>query len=365
MKLDKDFSVIDYDDLQSKVMDWLRFPLMVAICFIHIDHQLFISMNPSTATYSVYFLISQILAKLAVPLFFIISGYYFFYNKNGKKTLLNKEIYISKLRKRVHTLLIPYLFWNALLLCLYLANLYYENHTLLSPLQILKEFVSHKGSSMPVAFQFWFIRDLMFLSIISPILYFTIRKGKLVTILLLSIFWIFQIDLKVLDNVSLFYFSLGAFFSINGRNIIKDVMRLPNLFLYIVVIELLLMDWFANCPPTNTVHTAVNEVYLHHTFILFGVISVLKLVAWCFKTGKLQNVNKRLSNASFFLFAIHPLLLVNIFNRLPLKFLPHNDFTFLLVYLLSVPAVSICAVWLYNLLKKYFPNFTSIITGGR
>ena len=63
--------------------------------------------------------ISQGLARIAVPLFFTISGYLFFLNLNGT---LNE--FKEKYRTRTKTLLIPYLFWSAsaLLLCLTTAK---------------------------------------------------------------------------------------------------------------------------------------------------------------------------------------------------------------------------------------------------
>lgn len=47
------------------------------------------------------------IASAAVPLFFAISGYMFFWGINS----FNKDTYIKKLKKRIQSLLVPYLFW--------------------------------------------------------------------------------------------------------------------------------------------------------------------------------------------------------------------------------------------------------------
>lgn len=73
------------EQLQSKVISFLRFPLIVAVVFIHSQpHEVIIggislvdSNNLNTYTY-VNFLISGVIARVAVPLFFFISGFLFF-----------------------------------------------------------------------------------------------------------------------------------------------------------------------------------------------------------------------------------------------------------------------------------------------
>lgn len=73
------------DELLSKTISYLRFPLTVGIVFIHfslhegleihgIKHGLD---NPEWFFFIVYF-ISQVLARIGVPLFFVISGFLFF-----------------------------------------------------------------------------------------------------------------------------------------------------------------------------------------------------------------------------------------------------------------------------------------------
>ncbi|MDE6697091.1 MAG: acyltransferase family protein, partial [Muribaculaceae bacterium] len=109
-------SRLDYTDLQSKVIDFLRFPLIVGVLFIHnsgVKEIVQQNRNLSTATNVVNLIVdlfSNTLAAVAVPIFFFISGFLFFYKSEN----FTFEIYKTKLVKRVKTLLIPYLFWNLL-----------------------------------------------------------------------------------------------------------------------------------------------------------------------------------------------------------------------------------------------------------
>ena len=110
------------DELQSKTIAFLRFPLIVGAVLIHCYYkELPIGgvKVPVMDEYPIYKLIadlfSQVLARTAVPLFFLISGYLFFY-----KSSFSWPMYGSKLRKRAQTLLLPYLFWNGALVGLHL-----------------------------------------------------------------------------------------------------------------------------------------------------------------------------------------------------------------------------------------------------
>lgn len=72
--------------LQSQTIDWLRFPLAVAVVFIHsfgIKEYTLPSLNISSLTgMDVYNLIricfSNVLTHVAVPTFYLISGFLFF-----------------------------------------------------------------------------------------------------------------------------------------------------------------------------------------------------------------------------------------------------------------------------------------------
>lgn len=65
------------DSLQSRTVEWLRYPLMVFIVIVHTDTTLLNSM-PHAGISSVLYYILRTIIRLAVPMFFIISGYWFF-----------------------------------------------------------------------------------------------------------------------------------------------------------------------------------------------------------------------------------------------------------------------------------------------
>ena len=109
MRLDNQTEI----SILSKTMTYLRFPLIIAVVFIHTQLGETIINGESVAEESkfiihdiLFHIITNELARIAVPLFFFISGFLFFY-KTDSFTL---EKYKNKLKKRFRTLLIPYFF---------------------------------------------------------------------------------------------------------------------------------------------------------------------------------------------------------------------------------------------------------------
>lgn len=106
---------------QSRILSAIRFPLACMVVMIHckinesqwvLPQWTNITGEEFSSALQIFF--SNILGGIAVPTFYLISGYFFFY----RTEYFTKNVYIEKLKKRVHTLLIPYLSWNILTILL-------------------------------------------------------------------------------------------------------------------------------------------------------------------------------------------------------------------------------------------------------
>ena len=106
-------------------------------------------------------------ARVAVPFFAMISGFFLF------SRVQKSNDYLNTLKKRMTTLLLPYLI-GALFVFLSSAILdsilWPEKSPSLDLYKAIKLIRAH-----PVAFQFWFLRDLIILTIVSPAI-FSIKK---------------------------------------------------------------------------------------------------------------------------------------------------------------------------------------------
>lgn len=351
-------------ELQSKTIDFLRFPLIVGVVFIHAQFTevVFNGVNiVDVGSFPVYNdvaeLFSGILARTAVPLFFLFSGLLFFYH--GDFTWSG---YVGKLRKRVKTLLIPYLFWNILVIFLFflaqmlLPSLMSGGHKLIQSYTFsdwILAFWNGEEGRFPICYQFWFIRDLMVAVCISPLIYVLVKYIPWLYLSVLGGLWVFDVVPSVpgFSISCLFFFSLGAWFGVKRHNLV--ILFRPFLIPVTILYPLLCVAelWKGN-------------LILHQINILVGMVLLIALCARMIDAGRWKT-NGFLSSASFFIFAYHAMPL-SLLGKLLIKwFPPQSDWQLIGFYFLRPFIILVIGLLLYYLLNKYIPAFTRIITGNR
>lgn len=97
----------------SRLSNAIKVPMIILVIFVHEN------LNLERDGY--LGLLLAAMANVSVPVFFLISGYYFF-----KGEELGKDVYLSKLKKRIRTLLLPYLLWNLLPMLNIVAGNFYS-----------------------------------------------------------------------------------------------------------------------------------------------------------------------------------------------------------------------------------------------
>ena len=117
-------------DFQFKVFDWLRFPLIVGVVFIHcfgkpfdFDAVDFAHLSAMDCYNLFRVAVSRVLTHVCVPVFYLISGYLFFIRLEK----WDYKVYLDKLKKRCKSLLMPFLIWNSLAIVLSLIGIYRHN----------------------------------------------------------------------------------------------------------------------------------------------------------------------------------------------------------------------------------------------
>jgi len=372
-------------DLQSAVIDFLRFPLIIGVLLLH-NYPTMVGVATKQIGNNALFpvsticreLFSQTLGRLSVPTFFFISGFLFFLHIDK----FTGAVYVKKLKNRTKTLLIPYLFWNLLSLAAFYAV--YHAPILSSYFSDTQEYTWHyllqalwalpndgiEVAKYPIAYQFWFIRDLMVMVILTPVVYFLVKKFRLYAVGILGILWFFGwwqlyfpwLAGQGLNIKALFFFTAGAWFSINKRNFVDDADKIAKwafmLYPPIAIADVLTKLYIPNgqyvCPSL-----------INNSGILIGIVASFALAAYLLKTGK-AHVSTFLASASFFVFAVHePLFLSRLRTRVFVIFRPESDGSLTAVYFLLVIVVTVVTLGLYWLLQRYLPKFTGVITGGR
>ncbi len=84
--------MLDYTKLQSETFNFLRFILAVLVVFIHVPHPEY----TSGFSWYAYVFFSQGIARVAVPVFFLISGYLFC---SGLEQQWDWSLWRSKIKK--------------------------------------------------------------------------------------------------------------------------------------------------------------------------------------------------------------------------------------------------------------------------
>lgn len=362
--------IIDSKQLQSKVISFLRFPLIVGVVLIHtqIDTINGIEGNlntphPFNGAFPLYestlYLCAHILAHIAVPLFFMFSGFLFFYKANG----FTIQTYVEKLKKRIRTLLIPFLFWNILFIVVYnVSGILFPGTTelFIGKGYTIKDWLMtlyNYNDGMPVSYQFWFIRDLIIVVLFTPAIYWLTKKLNIFLLLLLGILWLmgwwFNITGFRID--AFFFFTLGAYFSITKKNFV-ELVKSRTILLGILYLIFVTITFYAKSYEW--------VVYVKRMSILFGVAFAIALSAVYIEKGKWK-VNALLVESSFFIYAYHVIALP-IIQRILLFIIPcTTDIRATFLYFLWATTVIIVGVVLYYFLKKWLPRITSFATGGR
>ena len=95
------------DALFWKKKEFISFLLSILVFFIHSDFTQDVVSDSliSVVNSKVFYFFSESITRFAVPMFFMMSGITFFKNYDNKK-------YLTKIKARIFTLVIPYLLWN-------------------------------------------------------------------------------------------------------------------------------------------------------------------------------------------------------------------------------------------------------------
>lgn len=318
------------EEVLSKTIDFLRFPLIVGVVYLHVFFEnptilgeLAYSMAPGNICYYICQLVSQVFGRLSVPLFFFISGFLFFY-----RTELLWQDYFKKIKNRVYSLFIPYVCWHLFWFIL---------STLLN-----KHFnINH----------FWFIRDLMIIALFSPLVKLLVTKLRWMILVLAFIVWFF--NLFDYGTTTFFFFTLGAYFSINKLNVVT-LCRKFFTFTIISYSLLALTDLFTKEYLWN--------VYVHSLGIFAGIFFVINITSFYIERGKVSSV-KFLASSTFFVYSAHEPLSYFFRKFIVSIFQPTMQWQVLGLYFIIPVLLISFLLAIYYLLNKYFPRLKMLFVG--
>lgn len=343
----------------SKAIALLRFPLIVGVVLIHsstttvaLSEGEILGGSSGYLNLFIQYLFSEVLARVSVPLFFLFSGYLLFGNKD-----LTVELVKHKWIKRFQTLFIPYIIWNIIILIIQifgqttpgLNNFFSGNKWNVQTMGFIDYADAVLGfSNGPINYPLWFIRDLMLLVLLSPLLHLLLTKSKGLLLALIAPFWLGLLTIDIfISNEALLFFSAGLFLA-QIKPINYGSSKLPAILLSI----------YLPCALTHAslMATGTHLILLHKASILLGCTTIIALFANINERGKTASILQKLSPTSFFIYAAHGSLL-QIFKKASYVLLkPQNDLMFIAIYFFAPVATIATLIIIYHKLLPYIPR---------
>ena len=339
----------------SRRITSLRFLLICFVVFIHNNYTGENEVQFVENQFGVYIqlLISKGIAQCAVPLFFLFSAYL-----QGKKD----DEYKVLLKKKSLSLFIPFVLWTVIyvfyfvglkLIVLSVAPQYIKNPDDTAVdwsamdwiVKIFGNKLKENGVDEYPYFcgQFWFVRDLIILVILSPLLKFCIRKVPLGFLSLLTILYISQIQIYIVAEQAIFFYCLGLYWAMYDYNLFEKIEKIS----WLEASVLFLFSFFIS----NIFY--YGKGMFHWFMVVFACTILLKFSKVLCSKEKIFRSLKYLSGFSFFLFAIHEPVLNESLKKLWIRFFPmKNTFFSLFEYFGVSVLVIIIGTGMGIVLKK-------------
>lgn len=360
----------------SKRISSLRFLLAILVVFIHnnftvknIAEDIEAGSQPVVFTENLFGefvqrLISSNLASCAVPLFFLFAAYLLSRKNDSYKNLLYKK---SK------SLVLPYVLWLLIyffvcgfvkiLISKFLPSLFANPDRNAFSIQI-KDYIegfigfyTGRGDGNPrFAMQFWFVRDLIIFTFLSPVFTFFIKKFPAAVLSVVSVFYLsgsFPLDAHL--PYAVFFYFTGLYWGIFNINIFEKADKIKwSEIIFFFLFTIILQYVF----PEITV--------LSRFTTLADCVLLLKFSGIIIKNDKAFSIFSYLSGFSFWLYAIHMPVLNSIVQKIWIKLFPmKNTFFALFEYFGATLIVITAGTFLGIAVKKVCPKLFALLTGGR
>lgn len=398
----------------SELISMLRYPLaffvVVQHCYIAIEgwhYNQLSAQSIGSNVVSELMLSSKIVLSSAICIFYTISGYLFFVHLKS----WDSNVWKRKMSRRIWSLFIPYIIWNILYIlfqigpeiarCIFHGcswdivtswinvhggwlGMFWDGKVLDSGIvNLWGQPVQFSG---PVLLPFYFIRDLMVVSLFTPLLYFLLRARNhritpcaVITIGFLTFFLLTQTSfvLSGFTAEAFFFYGLGAFLSLNGLEL-SEVFYPKRMLIGIVTLSLFFAELYYGF------QASIAGIIIHPIYRVFEVMTVVNIASWMVKkspTSKsvsaLKNWFIKWQNASFMIYALHVFFLSSvqaILNKLvdlvtedygvySLEMSTRYPCLVLMVYLARIVVIVFICMIASVLMEKYLPRLNKLVCG--
>ncbi len=329
-----------FEDLSRKIY-LFRLPFILLIILIHARYA-----GPNypddwckSLEQSIFF---GKLPHCVVAFYFVISGYLFNWTENSS--------YLDLLKKKCRTLLIPYIFWNTLIMIFHLLRGLLQDVELLpsfkyANMTVWQILVKSYGLTFeaPIDYPLWYVRNLLILFPLAPLLLWGVRRCPiwLTPVVLISTSFF-------LNNCSINFFCFGIYCrycDLDLRPFHKWwPLALGIPMAYFILAEFCWMEW--------------------HVLQWFSLPFFTSCAMFMQRFPKrLQDYISHLGNYSFWIYCLHAHVATTLARAgRSMRFLGLPPVLY--VFVNCALTFIICAMSL-RILKSYMPSLASILCGTR
>lgn len=333
---------MDHRQLFRSKVKWISLFLSFLVMFIHSTNTA--GIQPDRFAAHVETFLSGNLSLAAVPTFYAMSAFLFYQNFDFSKL---KEKYKS----RFHSLLIPYLFWNAVYMVIfyYLSRLSFINEQPFSfSTRILIEALLNQKFNMT----YWFMQQLILFTILCPLIYTLMRNKFVAWVVYAALLTLYGSGCSAafyLDMRSLLFYLAGVYLGLHHRRQIMEA----NRFNWVYPAAFLLSQIVFYSGLTN-----VNPVFS------WLQIALLVISFWGFANLISNRELPEKFQCSFEIYTLH-ILILETFNKLFGFLLPRDSNWILLDYFLSPALTAGIVIPIVQFIRKKLPQFHKFAFGGR
>lgn len=353
------------DTVTSKALALIRWPLVMCIVAVHVFVPVTVTVGgevydvgASSLNMGLWRFVKGFISENGVATFFFISGFLFMTGP-----AMNREVYRSKVSRRVHSLLVPYVIWNVLaLLCVIFVALPGAHASAgMSVGHMIKGFVMKNMLGYPHDAPLWFIRDLMVCIAVLPAMGLIMRRKWgwwMVVLLGAACFWLYTrpTSYPLLLVSALFFFYWGAYMASSGRDLyaVFRPLQVPCLVLY---------------PLLGVIYMVV-EPFSHEWAMIVKCCNLLVVIPLavniaCWFVNRGCSANRFLTSATFFVFASHYVVLAYFRPMLVGVIRPGSEAGMLLTFVAGYFLLLGALLGIYFLLTRFTPRVARILTGKR
>lgn len=359
---------------------WFSFGFSLLVIWVHsYNAELYLGQAPEMeVVYRLQHAVGEGIGQIAVPGFFMISGYLFYRDFTWKRLG-------EKWQRRIRSVLVPYILWNFL---------YYLGYVIGSRLPWMTDVVG-KGVipfglltavdaviNYTYNYVFWYLFQLILLILLAPVLYPLLRHRGSRAGLFVALWWMIAagVTLPLVNTDALLYYSVAASLALSQRQWVEEEQE-PK--------EQKSAGQKQETEKRNNNSERVVPGYREVKRVLCGVAFLAAFVllyrlglrmAWipCFVLCRLLAVAglwmavpgrclpavRGFMCHNFYLYGVH-FALVRFINKAGTRILPAVPEAAMLLYLLMPVLILMIADVSGRVLRRYAPVLWMLLNGGR